>query len=282
MTPKRTGHIARLLYYCLKQYHSSATRFSLDMVDVKFKEHLSSKLPTSWLPQPLTYPGIILSDCISKMSSLEELIKKIGESVRGNVDPEELGFEDATVTIDRMPNLSVQELQAEHYQCSQIQAAAKQLGLGILEKSNALCLSYIAVLAKKLHNKTLKDCSVSASDVAETSLSFIDEVKNTILSVALRHPPDTNSSRQQDSPEVEVVEEQPRTNPEDPGPVVEGGLNVPAVSNEAPAVVQCQVRTEREESGTVARDQECVAGTEDQVRKQSAEPTTVARGLTEE
>ena len=112
--------------------------------------------------------------------------------------------------------------------------------------------------------------------MAETSLSLIDELKNTTFSAALRHPPDTNSSRQQDSPEVEVVEEQPRTNPEDPGPVVEGGLNVPAVSNEAPAVVQCQVRTEREESGTVARDQECVAGTEDQVRKQSAEPTTVA------
>ena len=94
------------------------------------------------LPQPLTYPGIILSDCISKMSSLDELIKKLGESVRGNVDPEELGFEDDTVTIDRMPNLSVRELQAEHYRCSQIQAATKQLGLGRLEKTNALCLSY--------------------------------------------------------------------------------------------------------------------------------------------
>ena len=33
----------------------------------------------------------------------------------------------------------------------------------------------------------------------------------------------------------------------------------------APVTLSC------EESGTVARDQECVAGTEDQVRKQSAD-----------
>ena len=115
------------------------------------------------------------------MSTLDSLREDLRKVLKGDLDPGELDLKDTPVDIERLPNVSLRSLYAEHYRFSLVAAAARQLGFGTLEKTANACLSYMSILTKKFHNKDLQTLVIDAQDSAETVLSLIDELEDTML-----------------------------------------------------------------------------------------------------
>ena len=80
-------------------------------------------------------------------------------------------LDDFNVEPKPLEKVSMRALEAEQFCLSQVAAAARNLGLGMLEKTALSGISNIAVLAKRFHNKTLQPLLVSAEDIGETSLA---------------------------------------------------------------------------------------------------------------
>ncbi|KAJ7386020.1 hypothetical protein OS493_012353 [Desmophyllum pertusum] len=136
------------------------------------------------------------------MGAIDDLLERLTNVIHGDEsEATAMGFDSTFVGQPSMPSLSWLNLQAEHFRCCQIIAAARQLGMGTLEKVAEKSIDFIGVMANKFHNRTLVPIEVSGADAAEMAQELILELRSTIL------PPESPAKRVEKDKDKEKHEE---------------------------------------------------------------------------
>ena len=115
-----------------------------------------------------------------KMSSLEALKVKLQQVINQEIPLKEVGVKSQKATFRQLPDISLRSLKAEHFRLSLFAAMAKEVGLSSLSETAKLALEYLHVLGKRFHNYDFPEMVVSEENIAETALSIINKVENSV------------------------------------------------------------------------------------------------------
>ena len=137
---------------------------------------------------------------------MEHLISALGKVISGNEEAtRESGLEDMKLETPAMPSLSWLNIQLEHARCAEIIAAAKHLGLPILEETAKVTVNYLVVMAKSKYNKNLEAITLEPDKYAQTMKAIVEDIQRTIVPMAKRCVPTMLEESCESTEEVDVL-----------------------------------------------------------------------------